>query len=163
MTGAPDDRQPVRVQTDDGTELEATRGPAVGTVLDEGGRVEQTWTAEDFKDADWEHPDTRPRMRGWLHLFAFFGAIVAGAVLIPLGAVLGARSGFSVAVHCLTICGPFGSSARSPRPRRRPRPAGRRARRPLRLLRRRLLPRHPRAVRHQRAVPPPALVTPRLE
>src|SRR4028119_1141035 len=103
MTGAPDDRQPVRVQTDDGTELEATRGPAVGTVLDEGGRVEQTWTAEDFKDADWEHPDTRPRMRGWLHLFAFFGAVVAGAVLIPLASVLGARSGFSVAVYWLPI------------------------------------------------------------
>src|SRR4028119_2165119 len=111
MTGAPDDRQPVRVQTDDGTELEATRGPAVGTVLDEGGRVEQTWSAEDFKDADWEHPDTRPRMRGWLHLFAFFGSIVAGAVLIPLASVLGARAGFSVALYCLTILGLFGVSA----------------------------------------------------
>ena len=111
MTGAPDDRQPVRVQTDDGAEIEAARGPAVGTVLDEGGRVEQTWTAEDFDDADWDHPDTRPRMRGWLHLFAFFGALVAGAVLIPLASVLGARSGYSVAVYCLTICGLFGVSA----------------------------------------------------
>ena len=50
-------------------------------------------------------------MRGWLHLFAFFGAIVAGAVLIPLAVVLGARAGFSVALYCLTICGLFGVSA----------------------------------------------------
>ena len=56
-------------------------------VLEEGERAEHIWTAADFGDDDWEHPDTRPRMRGWLHLFAFFGAIVAGAVLIPLASV----------------------------------------------------------------------------
>src|SRR3712207_2639005 len=111
MTTAPDDRRPVLVQTDDGAEIEAPHAAAVATVVAEGERVEQTWTADDFADDDWEHPDTRPRMRGWLHLFAFFGAVVAGAVLIPLGSVLGARSGFSVAVYCLTICGLFGVSA----------------------------------------------------
>ncbi|SDC50719.1 hemolysin III [Geodermatophilus telluris] len=110
MTAAADDREPVRVQAD-GAEIEAPRGPAVAAVLDEGQEVERTWTAEDFADGDWEHPDTRPRMRGWLHLFAFFGAVVAGAVLVPLGAVLGARAGFSVAVYCVTICGLFGISA----------------------------------------------------
>jgi hemolysin III len=110
MSLAADEREQVRVQADS-AELEAPRGQAVEAVASEGEQVEQTWTATDFADNDWEHPDTRPRMRGWLHLFAFFGAIVAGAVLIPLASVLGARSGFSVAVYCLTICGLFGVSA----------------------------------------------------
>jgi hemolysin III len=104
------DSEEVRVEAD-GALLEATRGQAATAVRDEGERVEREWTAADFDDDDWDHPDTRPRMRGWLHLFAFFGAIVAGAVLVPLGAALGARAGFSVAVYCLTICGLFGTSA----------------------------------------------------
>src|SRR3954447_7026234 len=110
MSLAPDEREQVRVQADS-AELEAPRNEAVEAVRSEGERVEQAWTAEDFADGDWEHHDTRPRMRGWLHVFAFFGAIVAGSVLIPLAAVLGARSGFSVAVYCLTILGLFGVSA----------------------------------------------------
>jgi hemolysin III len=100
----------VRVEAD-GAQIQAPPGPAVATVLREGEQVEQTWTAEDFGDRDWTHPDTRPRMRGWLHLFSFFGAVVAGSVLITLGSVLGARAGFSVAVYCTTICGLFGISA----------------------------------------------------
>jgi hemolysin III len=91
--------------------LEGPRSAALTAVLEEGDRAEHVWTAEDFADGDWEHPDTRPRMRGWLHLFAFFGAIAAGAVLIPLAGVLGPRAGFSVAVYCLTILGLFGISA----------------------------------------------------
>ena len=110
MNPAPDDREPARVEAD-GAELEAPLGQAMTTVLQEGERVEHAWTAADFADPDWDHPDTRPRLRGWLHLFAFFGAIGAGAVLIPLASVLGARAGFSVAVYCLTICGLFGISA----------------------------------------------------
>jgi hemolysin III len=110
MKPASDDGEPVRVEAD-GAEIEAPRGQAVAAVLEEGERVERAWTASDFADDDWEHPDTRPRMRGWLHLFAFFTAIVAGAVLVPLAAVLGARAGFSVALYCLTICGLFGISA----------------------------------------------------
>jgi hemolysin III len=110
MSLAPDEREQVRVQADS-AELEAPIGEAVAAVHAEGEQVEQTWTARDFGDKDWEHPDTRPRMRGWLHLFAFFGAIVAGAVLIPLASVQGARAGFSTAVYCLTICGLFGISA----------------------------------------------------
>jgi hemolysin III len=102
--------EPVRVEAD-GAQIEAPSGPAVATVLHEGQQVEYTWTAEDFGDRDWDHPDTRPRMRGWLHLFSFFGAIVAGAVLVPLGFVLGARAGVSVTVYCVTICGLFGISA----------------------------------------------------
>src|SRR3954447_9957246 len=110
MSPVPDDSEPVRVEAD-GAQLEAPRGQAVAAVLEEGERVEHAWTAEAFADSDWEHPDTRPRMRGWLHLFAFFTSIVAGAVLVPLASVLGARSGLSVAVYCLTICGLFGVSA----------------------------------------------------
>jgi predicted membrane channel-forming protein YqfA (hemolysin III family) len=107
----PEDSTTIRVEAD-GAELEAPRNQAVTAVLEEGERVERTWTAADFgHDKDWDHPDTRPRMRGWLHLFAFFGAIIAGAVLIPLASVLGPRAGFSVAVYCLTICGLFGISA----------------------------------------------------
>jgi hemolysin III len=110
MESARDDAEPVRVEAD-GADIEAPRGQAMAAVLDEGERVEQAWTAADFADGDWEHPDTRPRMRGWLHFFAFFSSIVAGAVLIPLAAVLGPRAGFSVALYCLTICGLFGVSA----------------------------------------------------
>src|SRR3712207_36069 len=111
MSAGPEDRDQVLVQAD-GAELEAPRAEAVRTVVEEGERVEATWTAADFGgDKDWDHPDTRPRMRGWLHLFAFFGAIVAGAVLVPLGFVLGARAGVSVTVYCVTICGLFGISA----------------------------------------------------
>src|SRR3712207_160709 len=110
MKSAHDDTEPVRVEAD-GAEIQAPRGQAVAAVLEEGERVEHTWSAADFADRDWEHPDTRPRMRGWLHLFAFFTSIAAGAVLIPLAAVLGALAGFSVAVYCTTICGLFGVSA----------------------------------------------------
>src|ERR1700709_847803 len=110
MDSLPDDRQDVRLEAA-GAQLEAPRPQAVAAVLEEGEHVEREWTAADFADDDWDHPDTRPRMRGWLHLFAFFGALVAGAVLIPLGSVLGPRAGFSVAVYSLTICGLFGISA----------------------------------------------------
>ncbi|MDP5184345.1 hemolysin III family protein [Blastococcus sp. BMG 814] len=110
MSVPPADRAAVRVEAD-GSELEAPAAQAVATVVAEGERVEQTWDAGHFDDDDWEHPDTRPRARGWIHLFSFFGAIVAGAVLVPLASVQGARAGWSVAVYCLTICGLFGISA----------------------------------------------------
>ncbi|WP_040337327.1 PAQR family membrane homeostasis protein TrhA [Candidatus Blastococcus massiliensis] len=107
---SPSPNESVRVEADS-AELEAPRAQAVATVLGEGERVEHEWTAEDFGDRDWNHPDTRPRMRGWLHLFSFFGAIVSSAVLIPLAYVESARAGISVTVYCLTICGLFGVSA----------------------------------------------------
>jgi hemolysin III len=110
MSVPPRDREPVRVEADE-AELEGPLNDAVTAVLQEGDRPEQVWTAADFADDDWDHPDTRPRLRGWLHLFSFFGAIVAGAVLVPLAAVLGARAGYSVAVYSVTICGLFGVSA----------------------------------------------------
>src|SRR4051812_13702485 len=110
MSALPEENEQVRAEADD-AELEGPRTDAMTAVLEEGDRPQHVWTSADFADGDWEHPDTRPRMRGWLHLFAFFGAIVAGAVLVPLASVLGARAGFSVAVYCLTICGLFGVSA----------------------------------------------------
>ena len=106
MSALPDDDEQVRVEADE-AEIEGPRSDALTAVRQEGDRPAHVWTAEDFEDGDWEHPDTRPRMRGWLHLFAFFGAVIAGAVLIPLASVLGARAGFSVALYCLTICGLF--------------------------------------------------------
>src|SRR5512132_3874822 len=102
MSALPHDDETVRVEAD-GAEIQAPMDQAMTAVLEEGDRPEHVWTAADFADDDWEHPDTRPRMRGWLHLFAFFGAIVAGAVLIPLASVLGARAGFSVTLYCLHI------------------------------------------------------------
>ena len=110
MSALPHDDEQVRVEADE-AELEGPRSDALTAALEEGDRPAHLWAADDFEDGDWEHPDTRPRMRGWLHLFAFFGAVVAGAVLIPLAAVLGARAGFSVALYSLTICGLFGVSA----------------------------------------------------
>lgn len=109
-TPPPSGHDPVRVEADD-AELEAPRREAYTAVLEEGEQVERSWTADDFADGDWTHPDTRPRMRGWLHLFSFFGAIAAGAVLIPLAFVESARAGLSVTVYCVTICGLFGVSA----------------------------------------------------
>jgi hemolysin III len=110
MEHSPEDQQTALVEAD-GAELEAPLGQAVTAVLDEGERVERAWTAEDFGDADYDPPDTRPALRGWLHTWAFVGAVVAGAVLVPLAAAQGLRAGLSTAVYCLTICGLFGTSA----------------------------------------------------
>ncbi|MGW0434707.1 PAQR family membrane homeostasis protein TrhA [Micromonospora sp. NPDC003197] len=54
----------------------------------------------------------KPRMRGWLHAYAFFVAAVCGIVLCSLAA---ARPGWapliSCAIYSLTVCGLFGTSA----------------------------------------------------
>jgi hemolysin III len=106
---------PVQV-TADGARLEAALDEALTVVRDEGEQVESLqrqghWPRSEYGDKDYDHPDTRPRMRGWLHLFAFFGSIVAAAVLIPLAFVQGARAGVAVSIYCLTILGLFGVSA----------------------------------------------------
>jgi hemolysin III len=115
MTVSSDRGRRARVSAD-GAQLEAPLREAVEAVHAEGERVEAVemqgeWALSEYGDKDYDHPDTRPRMRGWLHLFAFFGAIVAAAVLIPLAAVQGARAGLPVAVYSLTILGLFGVSA----------------------------------------------------
>ncbi|WP_173057285.1 PAQR family membrane homeostasis protein TrhA [Phytohabitans houttuyneae] len=54
----------------------------------------------------------KPRMRGWLHAYAFFVAVVCGIVLCSLAAT---RPGVAPLVSCviysLTVCGLFGTSA----------------------------------------------------
>jgi hemolysin III len=54
----------------------------------------------------------KPRMRGWLHTYAFFVALVCGIVLCSIAA---ARPGWAPLVSCLvyslTVCGLFGTSA----------------------------------------------------
>ncbi|QXG75023.1 hemolysin III family protein [Modestobacter sp. L9-4] len=125
MTSSSDRGDDVRV-TADGAELQAPVGQALTAVREEGEQVEAVthqgqYLLTDYGDADYDHPDTRPRMRGWLHLFAFFGAIVAGAVLIPLAFAQGARAGWPVSLYCLTILGLFGVSAAYHRRRWSPR------------------------------------------
>ncbi|MGC5028372.1 PAQR family membrane homeostasis protein TrhA [Micromonospora sp. DT229] len=54
----------------------------------------------------------KPRMRGWLHTYAFFVAVVCGIVLCSIAAT---RPGWTPLVSCLvyslTVCGLFGTSA----------------------------------------------------
>jgi hemolysin III len=54
----------------------------------------------------------RPRMRGWLHLYAFAVSVVGGAVLVSLAAT---RPGWApllaTLVYAVTLCGLFGISA----------------------------------------------------
>ncbi|MEV4845299.1 hemolysin III family protein [Micromonospora matsumotoense] len=54
----------------------------------------------------------KPRMRGWLHTYAFFVALVCGTVLCAVAAT---RPGWAPLVSCLiysvTVCGLFGTSA----------------------------------------------------
>ncbi|MFC0507334.1 PAQR family membrane homeostasis protein TrhA [Micromonospora costi] len=54
----------------------------------------------------------KPRMRGWLHTYAFFVAVVCGIVLCAIAAT---RPGWAPLVSCvvysLTVCGLFGTSA----------------------------------------------------
>jgi hemolysin III len=125
MTSSSSNGDDVRV-TADGADLQAPLGQALTAVREEGEQVEAVthqgrYLLSDYGDADYDHPDTRPRMRGWLHLFAFFGAIVAGAVLIPLAFAQGARAGWPVSLYCLTILGLFGVSAAYHRRRWSPR------------------------------------------
>ncbi len=57
----------------------------------------------------------KPRMRGWLHTYAFFAAIAAGVVLCTLAATATDRHGvapvLSCAIYSVTVCGLFGTSA----------------------------------------------------
>jgi hemolysin III len=115
MSASLDPREHARVRAD-GAEIEAPLDQALQTVDREGVPVEEIerqgpHALSEYGDRDYDHPDTRPRMRGWLHLFAFFGAIGAAAVLIPVAAVHGPRAGIPVSIYCLTILGLFGVSA----------------------------------------------------
>jgi hemolysin III len=54
----------------------------------------------------------KPRLRGWLHAYAFFVALVCGIVLCSLSLT---RPGWTPVISCviysLTVCGLFGTSA----------------------------------------------------
>lgn len=54
----------------------------------------------------------KPRMRGWIHLWAFVVSLFAGMVLVAVaGAAKGGTAAFGTAVYSLTISGLFGISA----------------------------------------------------
>src|SRR2546429_1942907 len=54
-------------------------------------------------------------MRGWLHAYAFFVAVVGGLVLTTLAATVAPRPGpapaLSCAIYSVTVCALFGTSA----------------------------------------------------
>lgn len=54
----------------------------------------------------------KPRMRGWLHQYAFFVALVCGVVMCAVAASRpGAGAFVSCLVYSITVCGLFGTSA----------------------------------------------------
>ena len=54
----------------------------------------------------------RPRLRGWLHLWAFAVSVVAGVVLVSVAAATrGSEAGLATGVYALTVCLLFGTSA----------------------------------------------------
>ncbi len=52
-----------------------------------------------------------PRLRGWLHVGAFFGSLATGAVLLPLAAVRGTGPATAVSIYCVSVSLLFGTSA----------------------------------------------------
>jgi hemolysin III len=53
----------------------------------------------------------KPLLRGWLHTYAFFVALVAGVVLTALAASVAHRAVLPVALYSVTVCTLFGTSA----------------------------------------------------
>jgi len=54
----------------------------------------------------------KPRMRGWIHLYAFGVAVVSGIVLVTLAFTLvSVSAGIATTVYAITVCGVFGVSA----------------------------------------------------
>jgi hemolysin III len=54
----------------------------------------------------------RPRLRGWLHVWAFGISVVAGTVLVSVAAgTKGAEAAFATSVYALTVALLFGTSA----------------------------------------------------
>ncbi|MGA9873187.1 MAG: hemolysin III family protein [Rhodococcus sp. (in: high G+C Gram-positive bacteria)] len=54
----------------------------------------------------------KPRMRGWIHLYAFGFAVVSGIVLVSLAfSLVSVSAGIASAVYAVTVCGVFGVSA----------------------------------------------------
>ncbi|CAM3170121.1 membrane protein [Williamsia sp. D3] len=56
--------------------------------------------------------ELKPRMRGWIHLYAGFVAIVTGLVLVAVAwALIGPMAALACGIYALTVCGLFGVSA----------------------------------------------------
>jgi hemolysin III len=54
----------------------------------------------------------RPRLRGWLHVWAFGVSVAAGIVLVSVvGATRGAEAALATSIYALTVCLLFGTSA----------------------------------------------------
>ncbi len=54
----------------------------------------------------------KPRMRGWIHLWAFGISLIAGTVLVVLsGELVTAKAAVATAIYSVTVCGLFGVSA----------------------------------------------------
>jgi hemolysin III len=53
----------------------------------------------------------KPLMRGVLHAYAFFVALVAGTVMTTLAATVAHRATIPIALYSLTVCTLFGTSA----------------------------------------------------
>ncbi|AMY19766.1 MULTISPECIES: PAQR family membrane homeostasis protein TrhA [Nocardiaceae] len=54
----------------------------------------------------------KPRMRGWIHLYAFGVSVICGIVLVSVALAAGPPgAGPAVAVYALATCGLFGTSA----------------------------------------------------
>ncbi|HEY6748475.1 MAG TPA: hemolysin III family protein [Mycobacteriales bacterium] len=54
----------------------------------------------------------RPRLRGWLHLWAFAVSVAAGIVLVSVvGAARGAEAALATSIYAVTVCLLFGVSA----------------------------------------------------
>jgi len=59
-----------------------------------------------------DEPPVKPRLRGWIHLWALAVSVVAGSVLVALaGAQVSAKAAWATAIYSVTICGLFGISA----------------------------------------------------
>ena len=53
----------------------------------------------------------KPRLRGWIHAWAFAVAVVTGLVLVAAAFTVSTRAGVATAVYATTVCGVFGVSA----------------------------------------------------
>src|SRR4051794_31786187 len=62
-------------------------------------------------DPDYDAPDTRPILRGWLHLGAFFVSILMAAALIPMSSLVSGRAALAVSIYSALMAATFGVSA----------------------------------------------------
>ncbi|MFC7448834.1 PAQR family membrane homeostasis protein TrhA [Rhodococcus daqingensis] len=64
-----------------------------------------------MSELDLAAPPVKPRMRGWIHLWAFAVATIACAVLVAVAAQESGRAAVATAIYSVTVCGVFGVSA----------------------------------------------------